>query len=84
MFESATEIYWARIISYETLLTCFFTIIYLILRYEPSMKKVDRIIRGLACSLALVTCLSMTNGAGASLNPALGFAQSIYMIGVYN
>ena len=26
----------------------------------------------------------MTNGAGASLNPALGFAQSIYMIGVEN
>jgi hypothetical protein len=74
MFESATEVYWARIISYETLLTCFFTIIYLILRYEQSMKKVDRIVKGIACSLTLATCLEMTNGAGASLNPALGFA----------
>jgi hypothetical protein len=78
------DTYWGRLIGYEVLLTAFFTIIYLILRFETSMRKVDRIVKGFACSIALVACLSMTNGAGESLNPALGFAQSIFMIGVEN
>jgi hypothetical protein len=80
--QTTLDVYWGRLISYETLLTCFFTIIYLILRYESAMKKVDRIVKGAACSFAMISCLLMTNGAGASLNPALGFAQSIYMIGL--
>jgi glycerol uptake facilitator-like aquaporin len=68
------DTYWARLIGYEVLMTAFFTIIYLILRFESSMKKVDRIVKGIACSITLGACLTMTNGAGASLNPALGFA----------
>jgi len=79
-----SDTYWGRLIGYEVLLTATFTIIYLILRFETSMKKVDRITKGAACSIALGACLSMTNGAGESLNPALGFAQSIFMIGVEN
>ena len=71
-------------IAYEVLFSFLFTVAYLIIRFESSMKKVDRIIKGLACSLVLIGCLLMTNGAGASLNPGLGFAQSIYMIGVNN
>ena len=78
------DTYWGRLIGYEVLLTATFTIIYLIIRFEASMKKVDRITKGAACSIALGACLSMTNGAGESLNPALGFAQSIFMIGVEN
>jgi hypothetical protein len=78
------DTYWGRLIGYEVLLSAFFTIIYLILRFETSMKKVDRIVKGIACSIVLSACLSMTNGAGESLNPALGFAQSIFMIGVEN
>lgn len=48
------------------------------------MKQVDRIIRGAAASITLVACLQMTANSGGALNPALGIAQSIYMIGVEN
>ena len=68
------DTYWARLIAYEVLMTAFFTIVYLILRFESSMKKVDRVVKGIACSITLGACLTMTNKSGASLNPALGFA----------
>jgi len=58
--------------------------VYLILRYESAMRKVDRIVKGAACSAILVACIKMTDGSGGSINPALGFAHSIYMIGYEN
>lgn len=84
MYMNLLEIYWGRLIMHEALQTFFFTIVYLVLRYESAMKQVDRIIRGAAASITLIACLSMTANSGGSLNPALGIAQSIYMIGVEN
>lgn len=46
------------------------------------MRKVDRIVKGIAMSFALIACIALANGSGAVFNPALGFAQSIYMIGI--
>ena len=48
------------------------------------MRKVDRIVKGLGAGLTLSVCLSMTAQSGGCLNPALGIAQSIYMIGLDN
>jgi glycerol uptake facilitator-like aquaporin len=82
MYLSPTgETYWARIIVDETLLSFLFTVIYLVVRFESSMHKVDRIIKGFAMTMTFFACLLMTNSSGATFNPALGFAQSIYMIG---
>jgi glycerol uptake facilitator-like aquaporin len=45
------------------------------------MHKVDRIIKGFAMTMTFFACILMNNSSGAAFNPALGFAQSIYMIG---
>lgn len=58
----------------ETLLSFLFTVIYLVVRYEASMHKVDRIIKGVAMGLTFAGCVYMANGSGAAFNPALGFA----------
>lgn len=54
------------------------------IRFEPAMRKVDRIVKGLGAGLTLSVCLSMTAQSGGCLNPALGIAQSIYMISLDN
>jgi glycerol uptake facilitator-like aquaporin len=76
------EIYWARLITDEVLVSFLFAMIYLIVRFESSMRKIDRIVRGIAVSFALFACIALANGSGAVLNPALGFSLSIYMIGI--
>jgi glycerol uptake facilitator-like aquaporin len=76
------EYHWARLIAYEIILSCIFIIVYLVLRFDSEMKKVDRVVKGIACSFVLGACLIMTNGEGYGLNPALGFAQCMYMIGL--
>lgn len=82
MYLSPTgETYWARIIIDEVLLSFLFTVIYLVVRYESSMHKVDRIIKGFGLAMTFQACILMNNSSGATFNPALGFAQSIYMIG---
>jgi glycerol uptake facilitator-like aquaporin len=48
------------------------------------MKRVDRLVKGLAACFALIVALTMTAGSGGCLNPALGLAESIYMIGLDN
>ena len=78
------EPYWARILFLSVVPTFLFITLYLVIRFERSMKKVDRMIKGLGVSFAMTGCLSMTAGAGACLNPALGLVQSLYMIGLEN
>lgn len=82
-FDATTgDSYWGRLICDETLVSFLFTVIYLIVRFESSMCKVDRLIKGIAMSFTIVACTFLSNGSGAIFNPAIGFAQSIYMIGV--
>ncbi len=76
------DIYWARLITDEVLVSFLFAMIYLIVRFESSMRKIDRIVRGIAMSLALFACFALANGSGAVFNPALGFSLSIYFIGI--
>jgi glycerol uptake facilitator-like aquaporin len=64
--------------------TFLFTIVYLVLVYDASVKKLDRVLRGLCASSVLLACLSMTLRSSAALNPAIGIAQSAYMIGLLN
>ena len=78
------NVYWGRLLMHEVFLTFIFSAIYLVIRFEQSMKKVDRLIKGLGVTLALTICLQMTAGSGGCLNPALGLAQSLYMIGLDN
>ena len=78
------DVYWGRLLMFEVFLSFVYTLIYLILRFEPDMRKVDRLIKGFGASFALLVCLKMTAGSGGCLNPALGLAQSIYMIGIEN
>lgn len=63
-------------------MTFFLVATYLVLRYEHSMKKVDRLIKGLAMSFVFTVCSEMSIGSGACFNPMIGLVQSIYMIGI--
>jgi glycerol uptake facilitator-like aquaporin len=78
------DIYWARLLMHEVFLTFVFGLVYLILRFEPNMRKTDRLIKGVGACFTLLVCLSMSAGSGGCLNPALGLAESIYMIGIEN
>lgn len=84
LYIGLTDVYWARPILQETLQTFTFTLAYLVLVYEPSLQKVDRILKGLCSSIVLNVCLLMTQGSGGSLNPAFGLAQSTYMVALLN
>lgn len=55
------DIYWARLISDEVLVSFLFALIYLIVRFESSMRKIDRIVKGIAMSFALIACLALGN-----------------------
>ena len=68
------DVYWGRLIMFEVFLSFVFTLIYLILRFEPDMRKVDRLIKGFGACFALLVSLKMTAGSGGCLNPALGLA----------
>ena len=78
------DIYWGRILAHEIWLTCLFTIAYLVVRFERGMKKVDRMVRGLALCFVLTLCTSMSAGSGGCFNPAIGLVSSIFMIGYEN
>ena len=65
-------------------MTFLFTLIYLIIRYDTALKKVDRIVKGLCAAVTLTACYSLSAIEGASLNPAFGLTQSLYMIGTKN
>ena len=55
------DIYWARLISDEVLVSFLFALIYLIVRFESSMRKIDTIVKGIAMSSALIACLALGN-----------------------
>lgn len=78
------DVYWGRLVMHEVFLSFLFTVVYLVVRFEQSMRKVDRMVKGFAVCLALTVCLSMSAGSGGCLNSAIGIAQSIYMIGLEN
>lgn len=78
------DVYWGRILAQEILLSFIFALIYLIVRFDRSMKSVDRIVKGLAVCLTLTVCLSMSAGSGGCLNPVIGLVSSIFMIGQEN
>ena len=73
-FNSLGDVYWARIILQEVIQTFIFTLVYLVLKYDASMNKIDRVLKGVVISLVFIVCLSMTRGSGGCLNPALGMA----------
>jgi glycerol uptake facilitator-like aquaporin len=81
---TSPSVYWARLFFQEVFLSFLFGIIYFILRFEPSMRKVDRLVKGIAATFSLILCYTMSAGSGACLNTALGFAESLYMIGLEN
>ena len=78
------DVYWGRVVLSEVLLSFLFSLIYLVVRFDRSMKNVDRIVKGFGVALTLTVCLSMTAGSGGSLNPAVGLVSSIFMIGQEN
>ena len=58
--------------------TLTFTWVYLLVIYKPSLRTVDEIVKGLALAFTLWICYFLSAGSGASLNPALGLAQTTY------
>lgn len=57
---------------------------YLLIRYEPSFAKIDRVTKGFCISLVFLGCLSMAAGSGGCLNPAMGMAEVTYSIALFN
>lgn len=76
------DVYWGRLILQEILQTFLFTLVYLVLKYDAVLSKTDRVLKGLCLSVIFTACLFMTRGSGGCLNPALGLAQSTYMLGL--
>jgi glycerol uptake facilitator-like aquaporin len=81
-FSTTGEIYWGRMILQEIIQTFLFTLVYLVLKYDASMNKIDRVTKGIVISFVFLVCLVMTRGSGGCLNPAIGLAQSTYMLGM--
>lgn len=59
-----------------------FTFVFLVLTYEPSFAKTSRALKGIVLMHVLYMCYVFCLQSGASLNPALGFAQTIYWVGI--
>lgn len=83
-FDHDGEPFWGRLVLQEFLHTFTFTLVYLIVKYDKTMKHVDRLLKAFCLLFTLYLCNSLTLGSGAVFNPALGLAQSVYMIGIYN
>ena len=59
-----------------------FTFVFLVLTYEPSFAKTSRTLKGIVLLHVLYMCYVFCLSSGASLNPALGFAQTIYWVAI--
>jgi glycerol uptake facilitator-like aquaporin len=68
------DVYWGRLIVQEAIQTFLFTLAYLVVAFEPSLSKIDRVLKGLTLALVLMAVLFMTEGSGGCLNPALAIA----------
>ena len=75
---------YARIFAQEILQTFIFTLIFLSFRGQAYFLKSNILVRGLTLTYVLYACYVFSYNAGACLNPALGLAQSTYMIGRMN
>lgn len=67
-------LYFGRIVMQEIIQTFFFTLIFLILRYDQQYSKVSVPLKAIALFHVLAVCYAMCAGAGSCLNPALGMA----------
>ena len=74
--------FWGFGVLQEILQTFLFTLVYLVLKYDAVLSRTDRVLKGLCLSFIFGACLFMTRGSGGCLNPALGLAQSTYMLGL--
>ena len=77
-FSALGNIYYGKVIFLEILNTLTFTWVYLLLIYKPQLRTVDEIVKGIALTFVSYMCYILSAGSGASLNPALGLAQSCY------
>ncbi len=59
-----------------------FTFVFLAMAYEPQFSKTSRVLKAIVLMHILYMCYVFSLGSGAGLNPALGFAQTIYWIGL--
>ncbi len=73
--------YFARLLLNESLLTFTFVFIVLIVKYKKSLVRVTNPIKGIAITLAIFCCYSMSNGAGACFNPWFGLAETFLFFG---
>jgi hypothetical protein len=73
-FSEAGNIYYAKIVWMEVVMSFFFIYSYLLFIYKPTLRTVDEIIKGIGLAIILWICYFLTAGAGACLNPALGLA----------
>ncbi len=83
-FDTDGTPWFGRLVLQEILQSFTFTLVYLVVKYDESLLNVDRLVKAFCMLFAYLACLSMTQGSGAALNPALGFAQSMFMIGYGN
>ena len=59
-----------------------FTFVFLVLTYEPSFAKTSRALKAIVLMHVMYMCYVFCLQSGASLNPAFGFAQTIYWVGI--
>jgi len=78
--ELEPSIYFSRVCFQEILQTMVFVFVFLAVRYDPRFSKSSRMLKGLALMHVLWGCYALSLGAGACLNPAFGFAQSLYWL----
>lgn len=76
------SMYIGRIALQEAFETMMFTFVFLVLTYEPSFAKTSRTLKGIVLLHVLYMCYVFCLRSGASLNPALGFAQTIYWVAI--
>ena len=72
-FDADLSPWWGRLVLQEVLQTFTFTLVYLVIKYDKSMRSVDRLVKAFCMQITYMVCISMTNGSGAALNPALAF-----------
>ena len=64
------DIYFAKIILIETLMTFTFTVIFLLMKYKGTLDSTEQIIKGMALAVVLIALYGMSHGSGGCYNPA--------------
>jgi len=73
--------YFGRLLLNEFLLTFTFVFLYLIVKYKKTLTRVENPIKGIAITLTIFCCYSMSCRAGACFNPWFGLAESMLYFG---